>query len=197
MIDNDNSKGKWYVIHAMSGRENTVREKIESQIQKADAVLPVYQVLIPKEKFVEVRNGVKKDRDRQIFPGYVYIRMDLVRPDGTLDSDVWNFINGIDGVMTILGAEHGRLPIALSDDEVENLLRQTEKVADKGPVLAKVPPYISIGATVRIIDGAFANFEGVIEEIDPENGRLKLLVSIFGRSTPVELEFWQVGPDEE
>ena len=193
----DNSKGKWYVIHAMSGRENTVKEKIESLISKADANVRVYQVLIPKEKFVEVKNGVKHDRDRQIFPGYVYIRMDLIRDDGSLDSDVWNFVNGIDGVISILGAENGRMPIALTNDEVENLRRQTERVEDNGPVLAKVPSYIAIGATVRITDGAFANFEGVIEEIDPERGRLKLMVSIFGRSTPVELEFWQVGPDEE
>ncbi len=193
----DNSKGKWYVIHAMSGRENTVKEKIESLISKADANVRVYQVLIPKEKFVEVKNGVKHDRDRQIFPGYVYIRMDLIRDDGSLDSDVWNFVNGIDGVISILGAENGRMPIALTNEEVENLRRQTERVEDNGPVLAKVPSYIAIGATVRITDGAFANFEGVIEEIDPERGRLKLMVSIFGRSTPVELEFWQVGPDEE
>lgn len=193
----DNSKGKWYVIHAMSGRENTVKEKIESLISKADANVHVYQVLIPKEKFVEVKNGEKRDRERQIFPGYVYIRMDLIRDDGSLDSDVWNFVNGIDGVISILGAENGRMPIALTNDEVENLRRQTERVEDNGPVLAKVPSYIAIGATVRITDGAFANFEGVIEEIDPERGRLKLMVSIFGRSTPVELEFWQVGPDEE
>ena len=196
-MDIDNSKGKWYVIHAMSGRENTVKEKIESLISKADANVRVYQVLIPKEKFVEVKNGVKHDRDRQIFPGYVYIRMDLIRDDGSLDSDVWNFVNGIDGVISILGAENGRMPIALTNEEVENLRRQTERVEDNGPVLAKVPSYIAIGATVRITDGAFANFEGVIEEIDPERGRLKLMVSIFGRSTPVELEFWQVGPDEE
>jgi transcriptional antiterminator NusG len=85
----------------------------------------------------------------------------------------------------------------LSPAEVEDLLRSSDNAADKDVTETKVPSFVSIGATVRIIDGAFANFEGVIEEIDVEHGKLKLMVSIFGRSTPVELEFWQVGPDEE
>ena len=194
-MDIDRSKGQWFVVHTLSGKENKVREKIESQIRLADASIPVYEVLIPTEKVAEIKNGKKTTVNRKIFPGYVYVRMDLYDENGDLNEKAWYFVQEVQGVISFLGG--GDRPTCLSSAEVEDLMRQTEEVAENGPAVAKIPSYISIGATVRITDGPFANCEGVIEEIDAERGKLKLMVSIFGRSTPVEQEFWQVGPDED
>jgi len=194
-MDIDRSKGQWFVVHTLSGKENKVREKIESQIRLADASIPVYEVLIPTEKVAEIKNGKKTTVNRKIFPGYVYVRMDLYDENGDLNEKAWYFVQEVQGVISFLGG--GDRPTCLSSAEVEDLMRQTEEVAENGPAVAKIPSYISIGATVRITDGPFANFEGVIEEIDAERGKLKLMVSIFGRSTPVEQEFWQVGPDDD
>lgn len=198
-MENDevkNSKGQWFVLHTLSGKENKVREKIENSIRMANESFPVYEVMIPIEKVVEIKNGKQSTVNRKIFPGYVYVRMDLYDANGELNEKVWYFVREVQGVISFVGG--GDHPLPLSDSEVEDLMRQKEAVADNsGPALAKIPSYISIGATVRILDGPFANFEGLIEEIDAEKGKLKLMVSIFGRSTPVELEFWQVGPDED
>ncbi len=191
----DRTKGQWYVLHTLSGQENRVKEKLDNQIRLADESIPVYEVLVPIEKVTEIKNGKKTVVRRKIFPGYAYVRMDLYKEDGELNEAAWYFVRGVQGVISFVGGTDR--PVSLSPSEVEDLLRQSEDVSDKDVTEAKVPAFVFIGATVRIIDGAFANFEGVIEEIDVEHGKLKLMVSIFGRSTPVELEFWQVGPDEE
>ena len=191
----DRTKGQWYVLHTLSGQENRVKEKLDNQIRLADESIPVYEVLVPIEKVTEIKNGKKTVVRRKIFPGYAYVRMDLYKEDGELNEAAWYFVRGVQGVISFVGGTDR--PVSLSPSEVEDLLRQSEDVSDKDVTEAKVPSFVFIGATVRIIDGAFANFEGVIEEIDVEHGKLKLMVSIFGRSTPVELEFWQVGPDEE
>ena len=191
----DRTKGQWYVLHTLSGQENRVKEKLDNQIRLADESIPVYEVLVPIEKVTEIKNGKKTVVRRKIFPGYAYVRMDLYKEDGELNEAAWYFVRGVQGVISFVGGTDR--PVSLSPSEVEDLLRQSEDESDKDVTEAKVPSFVFIGATVRIIDGAFANFEGVIEEIDVEHGKLKLMVSIFGRSTPVELEFWQVGPDEE
>lgn len=190
----DRTKGKWFVLHTLSGQENRVREKLECQLALADSDIPIYEVLVPTEKVSEIRNGKRTTVNRKIFPGYVYIRMDLYRENGDLNERAWYFVREVQGVISFIGGSDRPQP--LSDSEVEDLIKQTEEVANKGVAQTKVPPYITIGGMVRIVDGAFTNFEGSVEEIDAERGKLKLLVSIFGRSTPVELEFWQVGPDE-
>ena len=191
----DRTKGQWYVLHTLSGQENRVKEKLDNQIRLADESIPVYEVLVPIEKVTEIKNGKKTVVRRKIFPGYAYVRMDLYKEDGELNEAAWYFVRGVQGVISFVGGTDR--PVSLSPSEVEDLLRQSEDESDKDVTEAKVPSFVFIGATVRIIDGAFANFEGVIEEIDVEHGKLKLMVSIFGRTTPVELEFWQVGPDEE
>ncbi len=191
----DRSKGQWFVLHTLSGQENSVREKLGLFVTQADPEIPVYEVLIPSETVTEVRQGKKRQVSRKIFPGYVYIRMDLYLPNGDLNEPAWYAVRETKGVISFVGGRDN--PIPLGADEVEDLMRQTEEMENKTVVQTKVPAYVVIGGTVRITDGAFANFEGLIEEIDAEHGKLKLLVSIFGRSTPVELEFWQVGPDEE
>ncbi len=195
----DRTLGKWYILQVLTGQENKVMERFQVRLTSADNVLPVYEVLVPTEKVLDPKR--KKTFSRKIFPGYVYIRADLYlegRDENgrrIINDDVYVFIRRTQGVIGFLGGnEH---PVALRKNEVEDLIRMTEVVEDNAPVQAKVPEYVTIGGTVRIIDGAFTNFEGTVEEIDTEHAKLKLLVSIFGRSTPVELEFWQVGPDEE
>lgn len=194
-MDIDRTKGQWYVLHTLSGQENHVRESIEQQIKLCDASVPVYEVLIPSEKVSEIKNGKKRFITRKIYPGYVYVRLDLYNENGDLNENAWYFVRQVQGVISFIGGMDR--PIPLSKSEVEDLIRQTEEVPGDAGIVAKVPSFVAIGSTVRIIDGAFANFEGLIEEIDVERGKLKLRVSIFGRDTPVESEFWQVGPNED
>jgi len=184
----DRSKGQWFVVHTLSGQENRVRESIERQLALENDGFPVYEVLIPTEKVSEVRQGKKTTSTKKFLPGYILVRMDLYHAGTSdLDEKVWYFIRQTQGVLGFIGG--GDKPIPLSAHEVDDLLRQAAGPEEK----ARPKIMFEIGETVRIKDGAFENFEGTIEEIDSERGRLKLMVSIFGRSTPVELEFWQVG----
>ncbi len=191
----DRSKGQWFVVHTLSGHENKVREKILLQLKNADSV-PVYEVYIPTEKLLEVRNGKRITTTRKLFPGYLLIRMDLYDADGKIDKDTWSFIRTTQGVLGFLG---GRMrsekanveldhPIPLSDYEAEEMLRYSR--TDDEAVRPKIA--FEVGEKVRIKETAFENYEGTIEEIDNERGKLKLAVSVFGRSTPIELEFRQV-----
>ena len=181
-------RGQWFVIHTLSGHENRVRDTILRQLRVSDRV-PVYDAYIPTEKVVEVRRGKKITTTRKFFPGYILVRMDLYTKNdsGVLerDQDAWYFVRNVQGVMGFLGGDN---PVPLSPEEVADIMRP----ATGGESDIKPKITFSIGEVVRIKDGAFENFEGAINEIDAERGKLKLMVSIFGRSTPVELEFWQV-----
>ncbi|MBQ7403269.1 MAG: transcription termination/antitermination factor NusG [Lentisphaeria bacterium] len=186
----DRNVGQWFVLHALSSRENKVRENILAALQTEEKSLPVYEVLIPTERVVEhKKGGGQRKLDRKFYPGYVLVRMDLYKEDGSLNEDVWYFIRGTQGVIGFLGGTPER-PTPLSQTEVDDILRQTD-VSDSN---AEAKPKIEyeVGERVRIIDGAFENFEGVITKIDGEHGKLELDVTIFGRSTPVEAESWQV-----
>lgn len=185
----DNTAGQWYVLHTLSGQENRVRENVEKQIKMEDASLPVYEVLIPTEQITEVKNGKKTTVKRKFFPGYVLVRMELYDADGKLDENTWHFIHGIQGVISFSGG--GEKPMPMSQEEIDIWINHP---AEQPRPPAAVPG--EVGETVRIKDGPFENFSGVIVEIDPERGKLKLMVSIFGRSTPVEVEFWQVEREE-
>ena len=185
-ISEDNrSRGQWFVVHTLSGHENKVRETMLRQLELSDQ-LPVYEVYIPTERVSEVRQGKKTTMTRKFFPGYLLVRMDLYDEDHRIDEKAWYFIRNVQGVLGFLGG--GNRPEPLSESEVADLLRQGR--GGESEVKPKIA--YEIGETVRIKDGAFENFEGVIQEIDNERGKLRLMVSIFGRSTPVELEFWQV-----
>jgi len=180
-------KGQWFVIHTLSGQENKVRDSIERQLKTEGDALAVYEVYIPTEKVSEVRQGKKTTTTRKFFPGYILVRMDLYHSaTGALDEKVWYFIRNVQGIIGFVGGNDK--PIPLADAEVADLMAQLSGKEEK----AKPKIAYEIGETVRIKDGAFENFEGAIQEIDAERGKLKLMVSIFGRSTPVELEFWQV-----
>ncbi len=182
--DDNRNRGQWFVVHTLSGHENKVRETMLRQLELGDQ-LPVYEVYIPTERVSEVRQGKKTTMTRKFFPGYLLVRMDLYDEDHRINEKAWYFIRNVQGVLGFLGG--GNRPEPLSESEVADLLRQGRGEAEVKPKIA-----YEIGETVRIKDGAFENFEGVIQEIDNERGKLRLMVSIFGRSTPVELEFWQV-----
>ncbi len=190
-IQEEDTRGQWFIINALSGHENKVKGAIERELN-AFRDIKVYEILVPMEEVSEIRQGEKKTFKRKYYPGYIFLRMDLYDQDtGKLNVDEWHFIQDIDGVIQFVG--NSSRPIPLLAQEVEDLMVQISPV-DKSKPKHKIE--FNVGETVKIKDGAFENFEGLIESIDLEKGRLKLLVSIFGRSTPVELEFWQVGRDE-
>jgi len=181
-------EGQWFVVQALSGHENKVKENFERQLKLERNSIPIYEVLIPVEKVSEVKKGEKITTSRKFFPGYVLLRMDLYDAENNIRDDVWYFVREIQGVIGFIGGGASRRPLPLSKAEVNNLMMQVQERKDS------VVPKINFeqGETVRVKDGAFENFEGVVEEIDQDKGKVKVSVSIFGRSTPVELEFWQI-----
>ena len=186
--DEEKKRGKWFVVQALSGHENKVKENFERQLKLEKNDIPIYEVLIPVEKVSEVKQGEKITSSRKFFPGYVLLRMDLYDTENNIRDDVWYFVRETQGVIGFIGGGASRRPIPLSDSEVNNLMMQVQERKDS--VVSKIN--FEQGETVRVKDGAFENFEGVVEEIDQDKGKVKVSVSIFGRSTPVELEFWQV-----
>jgi len=170
---------KWYVIHTYSGFENQVKASIQERLKNAGLEHYVSQILIPTEEVIEIKKGKKKISPRKFFPGYVIIEMEMT-------DEVWYVIKSTPKVTGFLGGLKN--PTPLKDEEVERLLQQIEGRA------AKARPKVEFekGEVVRVVQGPFTNFTGVIDEVNPERGKLKLMVSIFGRSTPLELEFAQV-----
>lgn len=169
----------WYVIHTQTGQENKVKSTLEQKIQPGGSTGSVGQILVPIERVSEVRGGKKRISERKFFPGYLLVQMEMT-------DDNWHLVRTTPGVTGFIGA--GRKPVALPDEEVNEILKQTEARKDKPT------PRVTFtkGEGVRVIEGPFANFNGAIEEVNPQRGKLKVMVSIFGRQTPVELEFWQV-----
>ncbi len=184
----DRSKGQWFVVNTLSGHENKVKNTIERHLDNTPGLCAkIHEILIPMEQISEVKQGKKTTTSRKFFPGYILVRMDLYDvATKKLDEEAWYFIRQTQGVIGFVG--RGDKPVPLPPHEVTDLLDQAEGAKEQ--VRPKID--FEVGETVRIKDGAFENFEGAIEEIDHERGKLKILVAIFGRSTPVELEFWQV-----
>ncbi|MFN8015684.1 MAG: transcription termination/antitermination protein NusG [Acidimicrobiia bacterium] len=178
--------GRWYVVHSYAGYENRVQQNIETRMRSMNVEERIHEIIIPMEDVIEFKNGKKSVVKKKVFPGYVLIRMDL-------DDDTWYVIRNTPGVTGFVGA--GNKPEALTKKEVENILGSGE-TAEKGgtAVAAKVKPRLDyeVGEQVRVTTGPFADFNGAISEIDVDRSKLKVLVDIFGRETPVELEFGQV-----
>lgn len=183
----------WYVIHTYSGYENKVRTNLEHRIQSMDAQDLVFQVVVPTEDEIEIREGQRRTVARKIFPGYVLVQMiDLkheddpgVTPEGRIQSSrAWFVVRNTPGVTGFVGS--GTRPVPLEPEEVKQILRQMRV---KEP---RVKVGFSVGQSVRIIDGPFQDFVGQVDDINVEKGKVKILVSFFGRETPVELEFLQV-----
>jgi transcriptional antiterminator NusG len=167
----------WYVVHTYSGYEEKVKLSIEDKVEKKDLKDKIARVLIPTERVIELRGGKKRESDKKFYPGYILVEMEL-------DDETWHLVRSTPRVTGFVG---GTTPFPLPDEEVEIVLQQLEK----GPA-AQVKTQFQKGENVRIIDGPFTNFVGYIDEVDMDHGRLKVMVSIFGRQTPVELNFFQV-----
>lgn len=177
---------QWYVVHVLSGQESRVRERILRQVEVEEMGDRVFQVLVPTETVSEVKKGKKTEMKKKFFPGYVLINMHLLQEDGSMDNHAWYFILGIDGVIGFAGTKDR--PVPMRQSEVEAMLAQiTEREENARPRIT-----FEVGDKVRVNDGPFESQEGTIEEIDQERGTLRVGVDIFGRSTPVDLEYWQV-----
>jgi len=170
---------KWYVVHTYSGYENRVKTALEERIRSHNKEEFFSEVLVPSEKVVELIKGEKKTSDRKIFPGYILINMEL-------DSETWHIVRNTPKVTGFIGG--GNNPLSISEKEVKEIINQISE----GTLKPKPKVLFEKGDSVRVIDGPFINFNGVIAEVNHEKGKIKVLVSIFGRSTPVELEFIQV-----
>lgn len=176
---------QWFVIHTLTGKEAKVKECIERRIKSEEMGAWVGEVKIPAEKISEVKKGKKSTKTRMFFPGYVLVELDLYNEERKLNEQVWYFICNTPGVIGFIGGDR---PSPLRPKEAEILFYQIDDNKEKiKPKVAFEP-----GETVKITDGPFLNFNGVLEEVDPERGKLKVSVSIFGRTAPVELEYWQV-----
>lgn len=173
---------KWYVVRAISGKEKKVKEFIESEIKARGMQDYVAQVLIPTEKVFQVRNGKKISKERSYLPGYVLIEACLI-------GEIPHIIRNITNVIGFLGAEKKGEPVALRQSEVNRILGKVDELAESGEELNI--PFV-IGENVKVIDGPFNNFSGVIEEINEDKKKLKVTVKIFGRKTPLELGYMQV-----
>jgi transcription termination/antitermination protein NusG len=174
-----NENFKWYIIHAYSGFERKVRESLESRIAAFGLQNRIGRIMIPTEPVTELRNGKKYTIDRVFLPGYVLVEMEL-------DNDLWHVIKNTPRVTGFLGT--GDNPVALSEQEVSSILFRSDAAASKPTMKVKFDK----GEQVRINEGPFANFTGAVDEINEDKQTLKVMVSIFGRSTPVEIEFSKV-----
>lgn len=181
----DSGSKKWYVVRAISGKEKKVKDMIELEISRSKLSDHVAQVLIPTEKVFQIRNGKKVSKERNFFPGYVLIEADLV-------GEVPHLIKGVNNVIGFLGAEKGGDPVPLRTTEVNRILGKVDELAESEEEINI--PYV-VGENVKVVDGPFNNFNGVIEEVNEEKKKLKVMVKIFGRKTPLELGYLQVEKD--
>jgi len=176
---------QWFVIHTLSGQEQKVKESIEKRLKTEEMGEYIHEVLVPMEKVAEVRSGKKTVSTRKLHPGYVYIHMRLLDEGRRILDKPWYFIRDTPGIIGFVGGER---PIPVTEEEIAVIKEQISDSEDR----EKPKVQFEVSETVKINDGPFLNFSGVIEEIDPERGKLKITVNIFGRNTPVELEYWQV-----
>ena len=170
---------KWYVIHTQTGAEEKAKAGLEGRMAKTDLKKFVEEIVVPTEQVSEIRGGKKRITSRKFFPGYIMVKMEMTK-------ESWYLVKTTPGITGFIGP--GRRPTPISEEEVNSILRRTEDTETKPS-----PKIIfEIGEAIRISEGPFANFNGSVMEIYPERGKLKVSVSIFGRSTLVELEYWQV-----
>lgn len=178
-------KSQWFVIHTLAGQEQKVKENIEKRIQTEEMGEYIREVLVPMEKVAEVRGGKKTVTNRKLYPGYVFIKIALLDDDQQIMDRPWYFVQETPGIIGFIGRDR---PTPTSGEEIDKI--KTQMSESEGQEKPKID--FEVGETVKINDGPFLNFNGVIEEIEPDRGKLRVTVNIFGRNTPVELEYWQV-----
>lgn len=171
---------RWYVVHAYSGYEKQVKRSLEDRIERASMEDLFGDVLVPTEEVVEMKGGQKRRSDRKFFPGYVLVEMEMT-------DETWHLVKDVPKVMGFIGGTAER-PAAISQKEADAILNRLQESVDKPRPKVLFEP----GEMVRVVDGPFNDFNGVVEDVDYDKSRLKVAVLIFGRSTPVELEFHQV-----
>jgi transcriptional antiterminator NusG len=176
---------QWFVIHTLSGQEQKVKNTLEKRLKAEEMEEYIQEILVPMEKVVEIRSGKKSVSNRKLYPGYIFINMILLDDQQRIIDRPWYFIRETQGIIGFVGGDR---PTPTPTEEIESIKAQISDAED-----AEKPKVdFEVGETIKINDGPFLNFSGVIEEIEPERGKLKVTVNIFGRNTPVELEYWQV-----
>jgi transcriptional antiterminator NusG len=176
---------QWFALHTLSGQEGKVKTYIEKFKKPEELDDYIFEILLPTEVVSEIKSGKKSTKVRKLYPGYLFIQMRLYGEDQKLINKPWYFVKETTGVIGFVGGDN---PSALQQSDIDEIRFRIEAAAGK-----EVPKVaFSVGENVKITDGAFASLAGRIDEIDPERGKLKVSVSIFGRFTPVELEYWQV-----
>lgn len=170
---------RWYIVHTYSGFENKVKASLEERARSAGMTEKVVDVLVPTEKVVELVKGERRTSARKFYPGYIMVRMEL-------NDETWHLVKSTPKVTGFIGDKTSPTPI--SDGEAERIKTQMEE----GAVKPKPKFAVEKGDEVRVVDGPFTNFNGIVEEVNPDKGKIRVLISIFGRATPVELEFVQV-----
>ena len=181
---------QWYAVQTLSNQEQKAKRYLEKFIEIEEMEELVFEVLMPTEIVTEVKNGKKTTKTRKFYPGYIFVKMRLYDDDGKLLQKPWYFIREAQGVINFVGGDN---PSPLKKTEIDRNLTHVEDAEGK----EKPKIEYEIGEIVKVNDGPFMNLDGKIEEIDPEKGKLKVSVSIFGRYTPVELEYWQIERAEE
>ena len=171
---------RWYIVHAYSGMEKAVERNIAERIARSGMTDKFGRILVPTEEVVEIKNGVKRKSERKFFPGYVLVQMEM-------DELSWHLVKNVPKVLGFIGGTPEK-PAAISDREAQTILQRVQEGAEKPRPKVLFEP----GEMVRVTDGPFNDFNGVVEEVNYEKSRLRVAVLIFGRSTPVELEFGQV-----
>lgn len=180
----DEIPSKWYVIHTYSGYEKKVKKNLEHRIDSMGMKDKIFEVVVPSENEIVIDHGQRKTVERKMFPGYVLVKMIELKERDEGSNEAWFVVRNTPGVTSFVGS--GNRPIPLLDHEVKSILKQSEAEAHR------VKPTFTRGQNVRIIDGPFAEFIGVVDEVSAERNKVKVLVSFFGRETPVELDFLQV-----
>ena len=176
---------QWFALHTLSAQEKKVKTYIEKFKSQEELDEFIFEVLLPTEVASEVKNGKKTTKVRNLYPGYVFIHMKMYDEEKRVINKPWYFVKEVSGVIGFVGGDR---PAALRQAEIDEIKARVEAAAGK-----EVPKVtFEVGEEVKVTDGAFANLTGRIDEVDPERGKLKISVSIFGRFTPVELEYWQV-----
>ena len=173
----------WYVVHAYSGFENQVKKSLEDRIVRNSMDSKFGEILVPTEEVVEMKEGVKRRSERKFFPGYVLVEMKM-------EDDTWHLVKECPKVLGVIGGTKDN-PTPITNREAEQILNRIQEGVEK----PRPKTLFEVGELVRVIDGPFADFNGAVEEVNYDKSRLRVSVSIFGRSTPVELEFGQVSKD--